>query len=102
MFSFVQLAAACKSITAPGLYPDRHQLLRRLPELPVDEIGSDAAHERELFRLPWPDLECARLKGGKRLPHQLLRSDHSDANTFGKLCCHVGLHHWWHELDDFY
>jgi hypothetical protein len=26
--------------------PDRNQLLRRFPELPVDEIGCQAAHQR--------------------------------------------------------
>jgi hypothetical protein len=37
--------------------PDRNQLLRRFPELPVDEIGCQAAHQRELFGLTRPNLQ---------------------------------------------
>ena len=50
-------------------HPNRHQLLRRFPELPVDEIGSEAPHQCELFGLPRPDLQGARLEGRKGLLH---------------------------------
>ncbi len=36
---------------------DRNQLLRGLPQLPVDEIGCQAAHQRELFGLTRPNLQ---------------------------------------------
>lgn len=45
----------------------RHQLLRGLPELPVDETGGEAAHECEQFCLPWTDLDDTRLEGRKGL-----------------------------------
>jgi len=54
--------------------PDRNQLLRRFPELPVDEIGCQAAHQRELFGLTRADLQCSRLERRKRLLHQFVRS----------------------------
>ena len=57
---------------------DRHQLLRRLPELPVDETRGEAAHERELLGLPWPNFERTRIEGRKGLLHQLLRRHQSD------------------------
>src|SRR4051794_536527 len=78
---------------------DRHQLFRSFPELPVNEIGGKTPHKCELFRLPWPDLDGTRPKSHKRLLHQLLRGDHSDA-ALGKLCPHVGFHTGWHEFDD--
>src|SRR4051812_37311307 len=65
-------------------HPDRHQLLRRLPELPVDEIGGEAAHERELFGLPRPDLQGARPQGRKGLLHQLFGRDQSDSPPSGR------------------
>ena len=42
--------------------PDRNQLLRRFPELPVDEARCDAAHQREEFGLPRSNLECSLLE----------------------------------------
>ena len=51
---------------------DRHELLGRLPELRVDEIGGDPAHPRQGFRLPRPDFEGARLQRRKGLFYQLI------------------------------
>ena len=79
---------------------ERHQLLRGLPELPVDEAGGEAAHECELFCLPWTDLEDTRLQGRKGLLHQLLRRHQSDAAALGNVCRQVGLHRGRHEFDD--
>lgn len=47
---------------------NRHQLLRDFPELPVDEIGSKAAQECELFGLPGPDLLRTPPSGPQRIP----------------------------------
>src|SRR5271165_6711962 len=80
---------------------DWHQILRRLPELAVDEIGGEAAHPREGFRLSWPDFACARLEGCKRLLHQLIRGDQAGA-ALGKRRRHVGLYCRGHELNDLY
>ena len=67
-FSFVSTGQRRpKRQLQPAYATDRNQLLRRLPELPVDEIGGEAAHERELFGLPWPDLEGARLQATQRI-----------------------------------
>src|SRR5215469_7678595 len=102
VFSFVPtVQRRPKASAANGLYPDRNQLLRGFPKLSVDEIGGEAAQERELFGLPWPDLEGTRLQRSKRLLHQLVGSHHSDA-ALDKLCRHVGLHGGWHQLDDFH
>src|SRR5207237_9751373 len=49
-FSFVPTGSGVQiRQLQPALYADRNQLLRRLPELPVDEIGGEATHEGELF-----------------------------------------------------
>ena len=65
-FSFVSTGQRRpKRQLQPTLCHDRNQLLRRLPELPVDEIGGEAAHEGELFGLPWPDLEGSGLQQRK-------------------------------------
>src|SRR2546422_8102362 len=81
-------------------YPDWHKLLGRLPELPVDEIGGEAAHECELLGLSRPDLEGTRFERRKRLLHQLVRSDEGKAIALGKVCRHVGLYRRGHDLDD--
>jgi hypothetical protein len=51
----------------------RNQLFRGFPELPVDEIGSEAAQECELFSLPGPDLLDTRPEGRKGLLQQFIR-----------------------------
>src|SRR6266496_3457445 len=65
--------------------PDRHQLLGALPELPVNEIRGEAAQERQLSRLPGPDLEDAGLQQRKGLLHQFIGADHAAA-ALSKLC----------------
>src|SRR5438270_4264637 len=82
-------------------HSDWNQLLRGFPELPVDEIGCEATHEGKLFGLSRADFQRARLKGCKRLLHQLVGGDHSDA-AFGHFCRHVSLHSWRHEFDHIY
>src|SRR3954463_1960165 len=58
---FSYLCCSCDLFfSGPGrrwLHFDRNQVLRRLPKLPVDEIRSEAAQERQLSGLPWPNLE---------------------------------------------
>ena len=50
-------------------HPNRYHLLRRFPELPVDEIGGEAPHQRELVLCPGSDLEGARPECRKGFLH---------------------------------
>src|SRR5437867_8046550 len=78
----------------------RHQFLGRLPEMPVDEIGSEAAHQRKYLGLPGPNFEGSRLQGRKGLLHQLVRVNQTEEAALGKVCRKGGLHPRGHELDD--
>src|ERR1051325_2802965 len=85
-----------------ALHPSGDKLPRCFPESPVDELGSEAAHEGGQFCLPGPHLRGAGLEGRKGLLPQLVGRHQSENIALGNVCRHIGLHRGRHEFDDLY